>query len=302
MESNFVDLDGPVHFLDHEGPPEGPTFVLVHGLGGSHTNWLSVASALAPRGRVLVLDLAGFGRTPLAGRSATIQANQALLDRFIGDIVGAPVVLVGNSMGGTIAIMQACDHKDTVAGLVLINPALPRAARQPVDPTILRLFATYMVPVFAESFVESRLRRLGPERLTMETIRMCTVDASRVDPVVLEAQIELARERMESMPWATKAFLQAARSLVRAGARKQEFFNKIRSITAPTLLIAGRRDRLVPIAAVEAVARLRPDWEFVVFDDIGHVPMLEDPVSTLGAIEGWLAATRLHTSSILPGQ
>ena len=299
VQSRFVDLNGPVHFLDYDGPPGGPIFVLVHGLGGSHTNWLSLAPGLALRGRVLVLDLAGFGRTPLDGRSATIESNQALLNRFIAEVVGEPVVLVGNSMGGAIAIIQAYEHADSVAGLVLIDPALPRAARQPMDPQVAMLFAAYMLPVVAESVVRARIRRLGPERLTMETIALCTVDASRVDPEVIEAQVALARERMESMPWATKALLQAARSLVRAGARKGEFFNKIRAISAPTLLIAGRRDRLVPIAAAEAVARMRPDWAFVVFDDVGHIPMLEDSASTLLAVESWLdgAARIINHSS-----
>ena len=64
MRSRTVDLGGPVHFADFGG--SGPTMVLVHGLGGSHLNWLAVGPALAARARVLAPDLAGFGRTPLA--------------------------------------------------------------------------------------------------------------------------------------------------------------------------------------------------------------------------------------------
>ncbi|MFY9588857.1 MAG: alpha/beta fold hydrolase, partial [Actinomycetota bacterium] len=83
MESRWIELDGPVHYAAWDGPSEGPTFVLVHGLGGSHANWMSVGPALAERGRVLAVDLAGFGRTPPAGRRSTIGANRRLLHRFI---------------------------------------------------------------------------------------------------------------------------------------------------------------------------------------------------------------------------
>jgi pimeloyl-ACP methyl ester carboxylesterase len=73
MISRTLDLGGPLHYQDFGGT--GPTMVLVHGLGGSHLNWMMVGERLARRARVLVPDLAGFGRTPLAGRSASVSAN-----------------------------------------------------------------------------------------------------------------------------------------------------------------------------------------------------------------------------------
>src|ERR1700727_675723 len=99
-----------------------PPMVLVHGLGGSHLNWVAIAPALAAERRVLALDLAGFGLTPAAGRSATVQSNARLLARFVRDIAGSPAVLVGNSMGGMISILHAGADPETVAGLVLVDP------------------------------------------------------------------------------------------------------------------------------------------------------------------------------------
>jgi pimeloyl-ACP methyl ester carboxylesterase len=57
--------------------------VLVHGLGGSHVNWMRVGPLLAERARVLAPDMAGFGMTPPAGRGTSVQANARLLDRFV---------------------------------------------------------------------------------------------------------------------------------------------------------------------------------------------------------------------------
>jgi pimeloyl-ACP methyl ester carboxylesterase len=126
-----TDLGGPVHWIDFGGPSGGPgpagrsapPMVLVHGLGGSHLNWVAIAPALAAARRVLAVDLAGFGLTPAAGRSATVQSNARLLARFVRDIAGSPAVLVGNSMGGMISILHSRADPETVAGLVLVDPS-----------------------------------------------------------------------------------------------------------------------------------------------------------------------------------
>src|SRR2546429_8498316 len=118
--SQWVDLDGPVHFVDYGGPDDGTRLVCVHGLGGSLVNWAAVAPALSHSCRILALDLAGFGRTRGGRRSTSVPANQALLHRFLNEVVGTPVILIGNSMGGTIAAIQTATHPDTVTGAVLI--------------------------------------------------------------------------------------------------------------------------------------------------------------------------------------
>src|SRR5512133_1839036 len=105
--SRTADLGGPVHYVDFGGPAGAPRLVLVHGLGGSHLNWCLLAPRLARPARVLAVDLVGFGLTYPAGRPATVQANAALLDRFVREVAGAPAVLVGNSMGGMVAILTA---------------------------------------------------------------------------------------------------------------------------------------------------------------------------------------------------
>src|SRR5437016_6238042 len=134
MRSRTIDLDGPVHYADFGGT--GPTLVLVHGLGGSHVNWLAVAPVLARRARVLAVDLAGFGRPPLGERSADVHANRVLLDRFLDAVAAGPAVLVGNSMGELVAMMEAALAPERVAGLVLVAPAQPRSAEARVDGTV----------------------------------------------------------------------------------------------------------------------------------------------------------------------
>lgn len=288
MESRTVELDGPVHYAEWTGPQDGPTFVLVHGLGGSHVNWLSVAPRLAERGRVLAVDLAGFGRTPPAGRRATLGGNRRLLSRFIHATGAAPAILIGNSMGGAISAMQASAEPETAAGLVLVDPALPRARSVAPDPLVAAVFATYLVPGVGEQFIRQRAKLLGPEKLVRETMRMCCVDPARIDPAVIDAHVALATER-QGYPWAHRAFLTAARSLIRRLARRERFLAILHAISCPTLLVHGERDRLVPVAAARAIAQMRPDWTLQVFEDVGHVPQLEDPELWLATVNLWLA-------------
>ena len=82
-ERQSVDLVGPVSFLEWDGPSTA-TFVLVHGLGGSSLNWSQVGPGLSGLGRVLALDLPGFGRSPRAGRGSGLMDQRRALSRFTG--------------------------------------------------------------------------------------------------------------------------------------------------------------------------------------------------------------------------
>src|SRR3954452_8402584 len=152
-----IDLDGPVHWVDFGGhkesrESEGPPVVLVHGLGGSHLNWVGVAPTLNRRHRVVAIDLPGFGLTPALGRDTSVNHNAALLSRFIHQVLGAPVVLVGNSMGGMVSLLLADRRPEQVVGLALIDPSLP-IPRQRQDPQVAATFAVYAVPRVGEAFL-----------------------------------------------------------------------------------------------------------------------------------------------------
>jgi pimeloyl-ACP methyl ester carboxylesterase len=288
MERRTVDLSGPVHYLEFPGPSKGPTFVLVHGLGGHHANWLALAPLLARRGRVLVMDLPGFGLSPLAGRKATMSSSRKTIARFIHDVAATPVVLVGNSMGGALSIAQAAEDPDSVRGLVLIAPAIPRDGVRQIDATVAGFLSAAIVPRLGQSLIANGLRRYGAERMVRRMLALCTVDPSRVPADIVEAHLAVAEKRAHQFD-VTAAFLQQTRSLVGTLGRRRRFMDVVMEVCAPTLLIGGVHDRLVPRTSVEAIARTRPDWDHVMLDDCGHVPMLEDPLAVSTAIDAWLS-------------
>ena len=126
-----LDLDGPVFVQDSGGT--GRPVVLVHGLGGSHADWQRLAATLRGRYRVLTVDLPGFGRTPLAGRQSTVDANALLLTRLLRERLDQPAVLAGASMGGTIALAVAARVPHRLSALVLVNPWLGTVTAPPPD-------------------------------------------------------------------------------------------------------------------------------------------------------------------------
>ena len=302
--SQWVDLGGPVHFVDHGGPPDGPLLVCVHGLGGSLVNWAALAPRLTDTARVVAVDLAGFGRTRAVVLSASVAANQQLLNRFLTEVIAGPAIVVGNSMGGLITNLQANAHPETVAGAVLIDPALPIAVGARPDPLVTAMFAMYVVPPLGRAALRARRRRSSPEQAVMDLLRLCCVDADRVPSEVLEQHIALARTR-RTYDEVDDAMLDAARSLMRVLARRRRHVEMLAGMQGPVLLLHGDKDRLVPIASARATAKANPSWRFEVAHGVGHVPQLEVPDWTAERILDWLvtdaateAALSRHTHPV----
>jgi pimeloyl-ACP methyl ester carboxylesterase len=286
MRSFTVDIRGPVHVADFGG--SGPTMLLVHGLGGSHVNWLSVAPRLAEDHRVYAVDLPGFGFSPSAGRRSTVPANARLIASLIDRLASEPVILVGNSMGGLISLGVAVVHPDRLAALVLVDAALPRPSGQRlgVDP-----FVREFVLVYFPGLVAWRLRRVantaGADAIVRRVLMDCTVDLNRLDPAVVEAHMTLERGRVQLPGW-HEPLREATGSLMRTLGQRATVERWITRVTVPTLLMHGRRDRIVSVRSAAAAADLRPDWDFHVFEDVGHLPMLESPGEFIDALRQWL--------------
>lgn len=284
--SRTVDLDGPVHYVDHGG--DGLPLVAVHGLGGSHANWHDLGPLLTGSAHVYALDLAGHGRTPRAGRSASVRANRLLLDRFLEQVVGEPAVLLGNSMGGTIAMLQAAEHPETVRDLVLIGPAAPRTRADLPDLAVARQAALFAVPGVAQKVLARRLERLGAEEWVRAQMSLTTADVDRVSDQMRQVAVELVASRAAG-PDAEAAFLEAARSLVALLARGSRYREVVASIRGRALVVHGELDRLVPLSCSRALVRQRPDWRLEVLGGVGHVPQIEVPERTAELVLGWLS-------------
>jgi len=286
-----ADIDGPVHWVEFGGPhPEDAVpLVLVHGLGGSHLNWVLIGPDLAVDRPVLAIDLPGFGLSPGAGRDCSVQENTRVLLRFLDEVIARPVVLVGNSMGGAVSLLAAAAHPEAVRGVVLVDPALPVPAQRP-DARVAAAFLLYLSPFVGEAGLRAIAARQTPRQSVERVIRACYADPGRAREDVLAASTALATERRR-MPGTERSLVTAARSLVALLARRTAYRATISSVAAPVLLVHGEADRLVPVAAARKAAAERPEWSTVFLPGVGHTPQLESPDAVTDAIRSWLAKT-----------
>jgi pimeloyl-ACP methyl ester carboxylesterase len=287
--SRTLDLDGPVHYVDFGGPDDGPTVVLVHGLGGSHLNWDLFAPLLRPHARVLALDLPGFGRSEPGDRQTTVQDNVTVLDQFLREVAGGPAVLVGNSMGGMISILQTAQSPQTVTGLVLLDAAVP-GPRRALDPLVAVTFAVYALPMLGERFLALRRRRSTPLRQIRDMLRLCGVDPDALPADTIDRSLSLVEQRKD-VPAMDKAFLSAARSLLRLLVNPRSYRRAMASIRVPVLMVQGDEDRLVPVAAARDISRRHPQWRYLELPGVGHVPQLQVPQQLATEVLAWLDET-----------
>jgi pimeloyl-ACP methyl ester carboxylesterase len=257
-------------------PAPAGTAVLVHGLGGSHVNWARLGPLRSRAGwTVWAPDLAGFGLTGLNGRSAAVDDQLDLLAGFIATVADPPVRLVGNSMGGLLALSLAAQRPELVASLVLVAPALPPVGSP--DRQVFRRFALGAAPGVAEWWFRHVARHRTPAAQTAEVLHLCVADTSVLDTGLLQAHTAMAAHRRllgtveRAVPTATRSLL------LRLGPGRASVWATVDAVTAPALVVGGEQDRLVTPATLDRLAARRSDWGRVRLDRMGHVPMLEAP-------------------------
>ena len=282
----WVDLEGPLFYQEWTAH-DGPVFVCLHGLGGNHANWMRVAPELARRGRVLVPDMPGAGRTPRAGRSAGVAGCCRALSLFLRDVAGDSAVLLGNSLGGSIALLQAAVEPDTVTCVAASGSALPPAQGSWTSPVVLAGTAAYAVPLVGELLASFRIRGLSPEQAVSLGFAWMVGSTAHLPQEVVEAHVEEARAQ-KADPDSVAAFTEAVRSIgsmLLRPARARLYRDAVR---CPVLVMHGGRDRVVPLEPT--LAAVREEWEVRVFPELGHMIQLEAPEVFLRALDDWLRA------------
>jgi len=249
----------------------------VHGLGGSAMNWTDLAYLLAGRLDGEAIDLPGFGRSDPAS-SYTVSAIADRVIRWIEHSGRGPVHLFGNSLGGAVTVRIAGTRPDLVRTLTLVSPAMP--FMDPRRSLQSRLLPLLLIPR-VERIAARRLAAVAPETLAQEVIEACFANPSVLPPERIAEAVEEVRRRYEA-PWYVDAYIRTLRGLV--GSFFQSYlpgpdsmWRIAERITAPTLVVTGRQDRLVDVRVAPAVGKLIPDSRLLVLDQVGHVAQMERP-------------------------
>jgi len=272
--------------------PDAEPALFVHGLGGSAHNWTDFSGVLADQLAIEAIDLPGFGHSgpPHDGDYSLRNQARAVID-YLDFAQRGPVHLVGNSMGGAISILVAARRPDLVRTLTLISPAVPdvkvRAHPLRSDPRM----ALLIVPGVGEAALK-RMRTIDLRTRVSATIGMCFADPSRFPQQRFDEAMSEAAARLR-LPWAEQAMLRATRGLVRSQfGQRATTWAAMRSISAPTLVLWGDKDRLVAPDLAPIVAATIPDAQLRIFEDMGHTAMMEDPTLTARAMLGHIEDVR----------
>ncbi|MDH7971330.1 alpha/beta fold hydrolase [Sphingomonas sp. AR_OL41] len=265
---DYRTVDGVRLRLRDSGPRDAPAVILLHGFGASLETWEPWAQALSSRFRVIRLDLPGFG---LTGADPTGDYSDARGMRILRDLMDQLGIdrasLIGNSLGGRLAWNFAARHPERVARLVLVSPdgfASPGFAydHAPEVPLMMRALP-YVAPrgMLKDSLAAAYA---NPERLSETTLTRYR--DMLLAPGVRRAMLARMGQTILHDPAPTLA-----------------------RINAPTLLLWGEKDAMIPIANAADYLRYLPHAALVRLPQLGHLPFEENPPRSLPAVARFLA-------------
>jgi pimeloyl-ACP methyl ester carboxylesterase len=257
---------------------KGPDMLLLHGLGATKSSFFDTAAALSRRYTVHAIDLPGFGGSskPATAPYGAPYAAKAVIGTM--DALGIERAhLVGNSLGGRVAIEVGLERPDRVGGIALLSPAVAFVRR---DWHWLVRFARPELGMLPHS--------LGRHRIE-NTFWALFADRDLVDPSVADIVVD-EFERIYRSPGARLAFLSSARAIyLEAPFGRKGFYPRLSTLEPPALFVWSSHDRLIPEKFRHHVERWLPSAEQVVLEGCGHVPQVERPERTNGLLERFFA-------------
>ena len=250
-----------IHYTDSGG--RGEAVLLVHAIGCDHRMWDGLAEALAPRFRVIRMDVRGHG-------ASVVTAGPYSLDQLADDARDVLDSLkierahwVGLSMGGMIGQAFALRHPGRLRKLVLANTTSSYGAQGP------ELWAARVKAVSEGGM--AAIKELAMQRYFTEDFREANLDTVN----------RIGDGFVATDPQGYIACCQAIAKL--------DFTGDLHRIAAPTLVIAGEKDVGTPVAMSESIAREIPGAKLVVIRGAAHLSAIENPEEFNRAVEDFLA-------------
>lgn len=252
---------------------EGRPIVFVHGVSGCWQNWLECLPVFGAGRRAVALDLPGFGASPMPSWEIDMAAYARLLNDFCEKLGLEGATLVGNSMGGLIAVEAATAAPARFERLVLVSAAGIINTWQPQARATATAWAwKELGPHFADRGREIVSR----PRLRELVFRPFLRYPNRLREDLLWEQIVNGLKRADG-------FGDALQALIVHDSRE-----KLPALEMPTLIVWGLSDRVVPVAAAASYHRRIPRSRLEVFERTGHVPQLERPLRFNAVLDDFL--------------
>ena len=254
-----LEVDGlNIHYKD-TGPKIAPVLLLLHGFGSSLQTWDDWAAQLDKHYRVIRLDLPGFGLTGPSPLNDYSEAKDlATLTHFVDKLGIAELSVIGHSMGGKMAWMFAADQGPRVKALVLMAPdGYPQAedigSRPYAMPAVMGLMKFFL-----------------PKYLVRKSLEPAFFNAAALDERLVERYHDMLRA-----PGVRGAILERGQQTIYT-----DPVTRLKKITAPTLLLWGQDDLMIPSSNAQSYAGVLADAQTVLLPHLGH--LLQEEQSHLG--------------------
>jgi pimeloyl-ACP methyl ester carboxylesterase len=281
-QQTYVWQGWKVHHSVIPNPKSQVPIIFVHGFGGSIGHWRQNMSVLAKNHSVYAIDLLGFGASDKPDISYSVDLWVEQLHDFWQTCVGKPVILVGNSIGSLICSVAARSHPEMVRGVAMISLPDP-ASQHEVIPAIVRPFVRFVQGIFASSWVLYPLfYLLRHPRILRRWATLAYAGQEAVTDELLEILAKPAHERDSA-----RAFCAILRAMTHP-----QFSPNLRSILsnirAPSLLLWGKQDRMIPITSARQFLTYNPHLQLIELENAGHCAHDECPEQVNAELMRWI--------------
>ena len=265
--SQTIDVDGLMVHYKETGPEGAPALLLLHGFGSSLQAWDDWSVKLDQKYRVIRLDLPGFGLTGASpGHDYSEEKDLAILTHFADKLGLEKFSVIGHSMGGKMAWSLAASQPERVQALVLMAPdGFPEAKDIGTKP--------YEVPA-----VTGLIKYFLPKYLVRKSVEPAFAQADALNDALVNRYFDMLRA-----PGVRGAILERSNQTIYT-----DPVPRLKTIKAPTLLIWGEQDQMIPSTNAQSYANVLPNSTTVLLPKLGHLLQEEQPEKGLTAVMQFL--------------
>jgi len=285
-ELTYLDLHGDR--IAYRDAGHGHALLLIHGMAGSSDTWRAIIPQLSKKYRIIAPDLLGHGMSAKPRGDYSLGAFAVFLRDLLDQLGVDRATVIGQSLGGGIAMQFAHQHRDYCERLVLIGSGGLGPDLSPLLRILSAPGAEFVLPVVAPQPVLNLGNKLG------SWLTSAGIQAPRAGQM-WHAYSSLSDARSR------QAFLRTLRSVVDYRGQSVSALNKLH-LTAglPTVLIWGDHDRIIPVAHAYAAHDALEGSRLEVLEGIGHFPHVEAPAAVADILENFIATTAAPANTNSP--
>jgi len=263
----IIDVDGLKVYYKETGPQGAPALLLLHGFGSSLQAWDDWSLKLEQKYRLIRLDLPGFGLTGASpANDYSEEKDLAILTHFVDKLGLEKFSVVGHSMGGKMAWSLAASQPERVQALVLMAPdGFPETKDIGTKP--------YEVPA-----IMGLIKYVLPKYLVQKSIEPAFVQADALNDALVNRYFDMLRA-----PGVRGAILERSNQTIYT-----DPVPRLKAIKAPTLLIWGEKDQMIPSTNAQSYANVLSNSTTVLIPKLGHLLQEEQPEKGLAAVMQFL--------------